>query len=496
MNRLRSLLNSGEQDRLHANKERVWLDLSQFEIDARDLRLHLHGTASLGAQPQFLEGLDISDAEEFEDWLREQRVMLQTRLEKLLATPAETEPIALPEPATLAKTPHYDLPLHPSIAVLPFKYPAMGENIAALAEGVADEICNSLARYSTLFVVAASPASRDDEDFTALSETLGVRYLLRGRVHIQGSLARVSVRLIDGLQGRQFWADQFDGETGNLFELLDRIATAIAPLIDATIERNERRKALARPINSASTHDLFWRANALFRQWTQPAMQEAITLAERVLEIEPDNSWAAALAAFCHAWAFTSSWSEDPSVDLQAANLYYEKALRAGGNDPFVLGYAAGTLVCIAGNMDVADQLIERALGVHPHMSSTLFWGGWVDIANGRMERAIERFQLALRFNPHSAVRPHSLTGIAIGLLSLGRAEEGLTLLNEAVQYLPNNPATLAALALGHYVLGRPELARIYARRLLDTGGAERALAIAGTGKYNALLMELMGPAN
>ena len=469
----------GRPPLLSADYQRAWLDLTLLTVDAR----------SGGGAGEFLEGIDLPGEDGFEDWLREQRQALEAGGRS--AAPAPPPP---PSVADLLGGAPPSLPVQPSIAVLPIADLSPGRDLGFVADGIAEEVSGALARCSTLFVVAAGAAEGSPlaGNRLALSRQLGVRYLVEGSVRGDGARVRVSLRLVDGPANRQLWAESFEGPLTDLFGLQDHIAATIAPLIDSRVEITERQRALAAPIASSDSYQLFWRANALFRQWQRDGVLEATELTTQLLAMEPANSWAAALGAFCHAMTAASGWSDDPGSRRAEATRLYDLALRHGGDDPFVLGYAAGVQLCLGGDMAAADRLIERALELQPLAASTLFWGGWVDVANGRAARGLERFQLALRLNPRSAARPYNYTGMALCMLGTGETADALLLLNEAVQHIPTYPPTLAALCLAQALSGEGAAASATAARLAELGGVDAALGMIRDPRAHALITALI----
>jgi len=472
---------------------RVRLDFGSVNVDVRELEQEVAAGRRGSALDygELLEGIDIPGEEEFEDWLRVQRSAVADLVEhakanawerQALEGPASASPDPRPGESAVAFASGVDppLPRKPSIAIIGLGSADDQPMDISILEATVDELSIAISRYATLFVVRAgvSPLSERHIDRRETCRALGVRYLLEASVRRSSDALRVTVRLVDGAAGEQLWADRFNGTPTDVFGLYDSIAATVAPQIDASIEQTERRRAVFSPVKTDDAYQLYWRANAIFRRFEKSAMIEAAGLAEQILEIEPDNAWAAALAGFCHSVAFALGWADDPEKTRKAALAHYERALRAGGDDPFVLGYAAGTLVGISGDMEVADRLIERALALHPNAPATLFWGGWVDIALGRAERALQRFELALRLNPRSAVRPHSMTGIGICLIFLGRHEEAVIVLTEAAQHLSHHAVTVAALALALKLLGRNPEAAVWTQRLEQLGGVEAVSSV------------------
>jgi TolB-like protein/DNA-binding winged helix-turn-helix (wHTH) protein/Flp pilus assembly protein TadD len=385
------------------------------------------------------------------------------------------------------------LPAKPSIAVLPFSDLSSGAEAGALGDAIAEDITVALSRYSALFVIASgSSLSYRDPNTPAgeICRELGVRFLLYGTVRRAAAGFRITVKLVDGRAGDQVWADTFDGPTGDVFALLEDVATQVVPRIDSTAEDVARRHALSRPVSSLDAYDLYWRANALFRQWRREHVFEAIALLKRILEIEPNNAWAASLAAYCHASSFASSWGPDREADRAAAWRYVDLAMRGGADDPVVLGYVAGTMVSAGGDMLVAARLIDRALALQPASPATLFWGGWVDVSAGNLARARDRFEQALRLNPRSAARAYSVTGIGICLLLTGEVEPAVAMLEESVLHLPEFPVTLAALCIAHAVMGRKAEAGRYGRSLRDGGGLDGVLTMLRDATHRQLLLD------
>ena len=458
---------------LIADSRRVRLDLTRLQIDVRDLNADVANArrASLTDPGVLLEGLDVPGEEEFEDWLREQRqhvagLVTQSQIQNWERVSLADTGDERPANGIVARSAR-----KPSVGICAFAVRTRDADDRAIAAGMTDEIGDALSRFSTLFVALAGPRPERPLDHSALCRELGVRYLLEGSVRRDGDAMRIQVRLTDGVVREQIWTQRFDATLADLFQVQAEIAQTVAQQIDSSVEIAERIRAVAQPVTTLDAYHLYWRANALFRQWEREPMLEAIATAQHVLKLEPHNAWASALAAFCHSIAYTFAWTDDPAATRAAALAHYEHCLRHGENDPFVLGYAAGTLVGIGGDIEIADQLIDRALAIHPASGASLFWGGWVDLACSKPARAIERFEAALRMNPRSAVRPLAMTGIGISRLSLGELDAARTALRDAVQYMPHSPVALAGLILVHALDGNHAAAAPFVARLDALGG-------------------------
>lgn len=385
-----------------------------------------------------------------------------------------------PEPVRIATAGVMKLPDKPSVAVLPFTDMSGAGPRDYFADGIAEEISTALSHFQSLFVIAgaSSLTLRDaDRDPAKICRELGVRYLLEGSVRKSGDKVRITTKLVDGIAGEQIWADRFDGALDDVFELQDRVALAVAGHMDSSIDTAELRRAATRPTNSPDAYELYWRANAMFRNWDPKSLHEAIRLAEQVLEMEPGNAWAAALAAFCHASVFSNGWSEDRMANRAAALAYYDRAMRAGGDDARVLGYCGATLISIGGDSAVATGLIDRTLAINPASATSLFWGALNDMIVGQPQRGLERMEASLRLNPLSVLRPLSISVIGTCLMQLRRFDEAARVLSEAVQHLPFFPPTLASLSASFAHAGQRAEAHAIHQRLQGVGGSIGILA-------------------
>lgn len=480
-----------------------------FAVDAMDidvLRLGLglsppDTAGAIGEGGVFLEGLDLPGCPEFADWLAKRRawvVDLQAvRLPPAADTAAgEAAAIAggsLQTTAELVAQRDLSLPPKPSVCALPFR--SLGDVEPFVGPAIAEEVSMTLARMPSLFVVASASAealAQQSGDPVFIARRLGVRYLIDGAVRQAGQELRVTVNLLDGETGTQVWSAAFTGHRDAIFALQEEVATAIAPQIHTRIDIAELRKGLIDPARSGDAYALYWRANALFRQWDEAAITEAIGICEVLVRMQPASSWAAAMASFCHAIAFTSGWTSDPAQTRRQAVAHYQAAMRHGGDDPSVLGYAAGTLVCIGGDVDVAERLIGHALALLPSYQPTLFWGGWVDIARGRPAHARERFELSLRINPMAGARAYAICGIGLAMLMQGEMEPAYALLCEAAQFIPDYPMTQMGLAIAASMTGRAQEAAQALDALRQRGNIERVMQVIRDPKYRAMFQQFV----
>jgi TolB-like protein len=181
-------------------------------------------------------------------------------------------------PSTQA-SPVLPLPDKPSIAVLPFANMSGDPEQEYFADGMAEEIITALSRIRWLFVIARnSTLSYRGQaiDVKQVGRELGVRYVLEGSVRKAGGRVRITAQLIDALGGTHLWAERFDRSLEDIFELQDKVASAVAGVIEPTLQAAEIRRSVARPTTDLSAYDLYLRALASIFPITKDRIFEAL----------------------------------------------------------------------------------------------------------------------------------------------------------------------------------------------------------------------------
>jgi len=155
----------------------------------------------------------------------------------------------LPGGAAGALRPALPLPDKPSIAVLPFANMSGDPAQEYFSDGIVEEIITALSRMRSLVVIALNSSFHykgRSINVNQVARELGVRYVLEGSIRKAANRLRISGQLIDAETGAHLWADRFDGDMEDIFDLHDqvtaRVVGAIVPKLDeAEIERSKRK---------------------------------------------------------------------------------------------------------------------------------------------------------------------------------------------------------------------------------------------------------------
>ena len=163
----------------------------------------------------------------------------------------------------------------PSIAVLSFANLSGDPAQDYLAEGVAEAI---ISRVRWFFVIARSSSFAYKGKATGIRQIgrdLGVRYILDGSIRKSSKHLRIAGSLVDAETGRHLWADRFDGDESDIFDLQDRITTSVVSAIEPNILSAEIGRSHVKPTDNLNAYDLYLRALPYIYSYTNDDFLEA-----------------------------------------------------------------------------------------------------------------------------------------------------------------------------------------------------------------------------
>src|SRR5215469_9254664 len=203
------------------------------------------------------------------------------------------------------------LPDKPSIAVLPFANMSGDAAQEYFADGMVDEIITALSRFRNLFVIARNSSftyKGRAVDVKQVGRELGVRYVLEGSVRRAGDRLRIAGQLIDASTGGHLWADRFEGALAQVFDLQDQVTGSVVGAIAPKLEQAEIERAKRKPTVSLDAYDYFLRGLAGANRWTREDNNEALSLFNRAIEVDPNFASAYGMAARCYAQRKALGW--------------------------------------------------------------------------------------------------------------------------------------------------------------------------------------------
>ena len=352
------------------------------------------------------------------------------------------------------------LPDKPSIAVLPFENLSGDREQEYFADGVVEEVITALSRFRQLFVIARNSSftyKGRSVDVKQVGRELGVRYVLEGSVRKAGNKVRIAGQLIDTSTGGHLWADRFDGNLEDLFDLQDQVTASVVGAIAPRLERAEIERSKRKPTESLDAYDYYLRGMASLFQWTKEANNEALLMFQRAIELDPNFASAYAMMARCYSQRMTSGWMTDRVREISETSWLARRAAELGRDDAVALSTAGFALAYVAGEVEEGNAMIDRALVLNANLAWAWYFSGWGKIWLGEPEIAIAHLARALRLSPHDPHAFNMRSATAFAHFIAGRYAEALSWAESALLERPDHISALRVFAASCGMLGLSE---------------------------------------
>ena len=287
-----------------------------------------------------------------------------------------------------------------SIVVLPFANLSNDPEQEYFADGITDDLTTDVARIQGSLVIARNTAftyKGKPVDSKQLGRELGVRYVLEGSVQRSGNQVRINTQLVDAETGGHLWAERFDRDIGNLFALQNEITSRIARALQLQLPIAEAR----RPTDNPDALDYMLRGRAvLARPISRENSDEAVTLFETALALDPQAADAAAWLAVALTVRVIDELSTFPDVDLQRAERLAAQAL-AASPDSALAHHARGQVLRAQSRCKEAIPEFETAIALDRSRAPAYANVGWCKFLTGSVDDAIPYFEQAMRISPY-----------------------------------------------------------------------------------------------
>jgi TolB-like protein/tetratricopeptide (TPR) repeat protein len=310
-----------------------------------------------------------------------------------------------------------------SIAVLPFENISATKDDTYFADGVHDEILNSLAKIAQLKVISRTSVMqyRADakRDLRQIANALGVANVLEGTVRREGSHVRVSTELVDARNDQTVWADSFDRDVTDIFAIQSEVAQTIARKLTTTLSPEEKKIIEQKPTDNLTAYDLYLRAKesiagadiALASGDFEKPLVGAIGLLEQAVQLDPKFTLAYCSAAHAHDLLYITY---DPTPDRRSrGDAAIGNALRLQPDLPEAhLNYAYHLYFCYR-DYERAQVHLAMAKPGLPNNTEASELPAIMDRRRGHFQKAIQEFNEALALDPNN---PNPMADLAYTL--------------------------------------------------------------------------------
>ncbi len=410
--------------------------------------------------------------EQVRDRVRETFIDLGEKVLKNVERPVRVYAAALDravgaEPATPGKHSGLSLPDKPSIAVLPFQNMSGDPEQEYFSDGISEDIITALSKLRWFFVIARNSSftyKGKAVHMKQVADELGVGYVLEGSVRKGGNRVRITAQLNEVTTGSHIWAERYDRELADVFQVQDEITEAIVAAIEPQLYAAENFRAQRKPPDSLDAWDLVMRALSHFWRVTRQDNVVAQALLEKAIAIDPDYGQAAGVLAASHMFCAHMGWADMASVASIAENAALA-AIRADGEDPWA-HLALGCVHLYSCRFDDSLAEFELALRLNPNFSFAQGYYGLTLSYCGRWQDAALAASRALRLSPRDPLLA-IYNGIAAYAQFVGRNyDEAMRLARQAVRERADFVGAHRVLTSAAGMAGQTEVAAASLREL------------------------------
>jgi adenylate cyclase len=361
----------------------------------------------------------------------------------------------------------FNLPKGPKVAVLPFDNMSGDPEQDYLSDGLTENIITGLSGYPKLFVIARHSSfsyKSKSVNVQQIAKELGVRYVIEGSVQKTENRLRITVQLIDAVAGHHMWAEKYDRDLNDIFEMQDEITIQVIRALAVELtEGDQFRTRLKRPGNIEAFIKLL-KADELYRQSNKEDNVHARQLIKESIQLDPQQPESYLIMALTY---LDDIWygSESPLFSFAQASNNLKKAMALDNNNSdayIVLSY----LLIMKKDHEEAIAAAKQAITLNPSAADAYFGLGIAFFFSSKPKEALDYLKKAIRLNPMPPSDYYLILGHCYR--SLERFAEALEVYKKAVEIAPGNIYAHLGLAVLYIFMGRDHEARAAASQVLS----------------------------
>jgi adenylate cyclase len=366
----------------------------------------------------------------------------------------------------------------PSVAILPFANMSGDPEQEYFADGITEDIITALSKWRWFFVIARNSTftyKGRSVDVRDVSRELGVRYVLTGSVRRAASRVRITAQLIDASSAVHVWAEQYDRQLNDVFDIQDEVTQSVAAAIGPALADVEGSLARRKRPEDMRAWDHCLRGSWAFNQFSRAGADEAVACFRRAIEQDPDLAdgyVGLARALFSRvAYGFTDDRSRTIRESAEAA----KHALTLDSQD-FQACYILALIAAHDGNPEAGISYAQRAIDLNPNFSGGYFAFAVSGLFSGRPREALSAIDVALKLSPRDPQKFAWLGQRASALFLNGHYAEAVDAARQSLA-LRWYPTSCRVLAAGLAQLGDETAARVVMAELLASPSGEKSIA-------------------
>jgi serine/threonine-protein kinase len=290
-----------------------------------------------------------------------------------------------------------------SVAVLPFANESQDPNAEYLSDGISESLINDLSQLQTLKVSPRNTVFRYKDkknEAQAIGVELGVGAVLTGSLRQIGDKISISVELVDVVENRQIWGQQFVRKFSDVFDLQRDITREVLSQLRLKLTGTEEQLIDKRPTRNPEAYRLYLQGRHEAIKMTKESFEKGIRHLEQAIELDPNYALAYSGLAFYYVQSLDQILP--PKIAMSKSRQAALKALELDDT----LSEAHVSLAFVYWQYDwdweKAEEEYRRAMELSPNNSENLASYGFFHILLGRYEDGLAKISEATRLSPMS----------------------------------------------------------------------------------------------
>lgn len=190
-------------------------------------------------------------------------------------------------------------PVARSIAVLPFVNMSSDQEQEWFADGLTEEVLNSLARTPDLLVASRTSSfgfKGSTDNVSAIAKALGVAHILEGSVRRGKERIRVTAQLIRASDGFHLWSQTYDRQPDDVIQIQEDLAIQIARALKTAMDPEALAKMMSAGTASVAAYEAYLEGTALLNgsvdSGDEYEFHQSRQAFERAIELDPEFAMA------------------------------------------------------------------------------------------------------------------------------------------------------------------------------------------------------------
>jgi serine/threonine protein kinase/Tfp pilus assembly protein PilF len=215
-----------------------------------------------------------------------------------------------------------------SVAVLYFENMNSEKESDYFCAGITEDIITDLSKIKDLKVVSRNdvlPFRNKEVNIRQVGDALRVNYILEGSVRTAGNRIRITAQLISVRDGYHLWAERFDRQVADIFDLQNEVSQKIVDALKVSLTDSERQLLTQKPTDDLRAYDFYMRGRELLYRKGRRNTESAINMFESAIAL--DSGFASAYAGLAEAYSSMYEWYDGATSWLSKAIEMNQKAL-------------------------------------------------------------------------------------------------------------------------------------------------------------------------